>query len=124
MDMNSNISQEFSPSGRKGKPRNYVYYRCIGSDAYRFGGQRICYNKQVRSDYLEKAVWDDIYKFLTNPDRIEEEYKRRLSGKTNRENWQSIDKLKKELKRINRGIKCEEAKNKLNKLSDTLLKKI
>jgi site-specific DNA recombinase len=93
-----------SLKARKGKQRNYAYYRCIGSDAYRFGGQRICSNKQVRTDYLEKAVWNDICEFLTDPDRIEEEYKRRLSGKKNKDKWQSENKLRKELKRINRGI--------------------
>jgi site-specific DNA recombinase len=93
-----------SLKAQKGKQRNYAYYRCIGSDAYRFGGQRICSNKQVRTDYLEKAVWNDICEFLTDPDRIEEEYKRRLSGKKNKDKWQSENKLRKELKRINRGI--------------------
>ena len=31
-----------SPRARKGHPRHYAYYRCIGSDAYRFGGNRLC----------------------------------------------------------------------------------
>jgi site-specific DNA recombinase len=31
-----------SRSSAKGHPRHYAYYRCIGTDAYRFGGQRIC----------------------------------------------------------------------------------
>ncbi|MHC4696269.1 MAG: recombinase zinc beta ribbon domain-containing protein [Planctomycetota bacterium] len=44
-----------SLSSGKGK-RDYAYYRCIGADAYRFGGHRICYNKQVRTDLLEAAV--------------------------------------------------------------------
>src|SRR5579885_832481 len=30
-----------SPSARKGNPRSYAYYRCIGSDDYRFGGVRL-----------------------------------------------------------------------------------
>ena len=28
----------------KGKLRHYAYYRCTGTDAYRFGGQRVCHN--------------------------------------------------------------------------------
>jgi len=44
---------------RKGNRRNYVYYRCIGADAYRFGGERVCHNKQVRTDVLDEAVWKD-----------------------------------------------------------------
>ena len=49
-----------SRSASKGKPRDYAYYRCVGCDAYRFGGQRICKNKQCRTDQLDKAVWTDV----------------------------------------------------------------
>ena len=48
-----------SRKAAKGKTRRYAYYRCIGTDAYRFGGQRICENKQVRTDLLEQVVWED-----------------------------------------------------------------
>ena len=44
----------------KGKRRSYVYYRCPGSDARRFGGERICHNKPVRTDLLEESVWQDV----------------------------------------------------------------
>ena len=56
----------------KGKRRDYVYYRCVGTDAYRFGGQRVCSNQQVRSDLLEQAVWDDVCGLLGDPRRIEQ----------------------------------------------------
>ena len=36
-----------SPSARKGHSRPYAYYRCVGSGAYRFGGQRVCHNWQL-----------------------------------------------------------------------------
>jgi len=62
----------------KGKRRNYAYYRCIGTDAYRFGGERICHNKQVRTDLLDEAVWQDVCSLLENPRRVEREYQRRL----------------------------------------------
>src|SRR6266516_8199610 len=32
--------KQISPSGRKHHPRSYAYYRCVGADAYRFGGVR------------------------------------------------------------------------------------
>jgi site-specific DNA recombinase len=35
-------------------PIPYAYYRCTGSDAYRFGGQRLCWNKRVRTDLLSR----------------------------------------------------------------------
>ncbi len=61
----------------KGKPRDYAYYRCIGTDAYRFGGQRVCSNTQVRTDTLEAAVWQEVCELLKNPSRLEREYQRR-----------------------------------------------
>ena len=70
--------KQISPSGRKGHFRSYAYYHCIGADAYRFGGVRICYNKQVRTDLLEMAVWEEITKLLEDPSRLEQEYRRRL----------------------------------------------
>ena len=62
----------------KGRRRDYAYYRCIGMDAYRFGGQRLCGNRQVRTDLLEDAVWQDVRALLREPQRIEREYQRRL----------------------------------------------
>src|SRR4051795_8838911 len=58
----------------------YAYYRCTGSDAYRFGGQRLCWNKQVRTDVLDAAVWDDVCHLLSEPERVRAEYERRLQG--------------------------------------------
>ncbi|ADE16061.1 Resolvase domain protein [Nitrosococcus halophilus Nc 4] len=69
-----------SPSARKYHPREYAYYRCVGSDAYRFGGQRLCYNKPVRTDRLEQAVWSQVCRLLEDPQRLTEEYQRRLEA--------------------------------------------
>ena len=41
-----------SRASAKGKVP-YAYYRCVGTDAYRFGGKRVCQNKQVRTDKLD-----------------------------------------------------------------------
>jgi site-specific DNA recombinase len=67
-----------SPSARKGHPRAYAYYRCIGSDAYRFGGVRICGNKQLRTDLVDEAVWEEVCRLLEHPERLEQEYQRRF----------------------------------------------
>jgi site-specific DNA recombinase len=58
----------------------YAYYRCTGSDAYRFGGQRLCWNKQTRTDMLDAAVWEDVCRLLSEPERVRGEYERRLRG--------------------------------------------
>jgi len=69
-----------SASSAKGKPRHYAYYRCVGTDAYRFGGQRMCDNKQVRTDLLEAAVWAEVCTLLAHPQRVVDEYQRRLQN--------------------------------------------
>jgi len=63
--------------GRTNGSRN-AYYRCCGSDASRFGGTRLCYNKEVRLDRLDAAVWDEVCRVLTEPERLEREYGQRL----------------------------------------------
>ncbi len=67
-----------SPSARKHHERSYAYYRCIGSDAYRFGGIRICSNKQLRTDLVDEAVWEEVCRLLEHPERLEQEYRRRF----------------------------------------------
>ena len=74
--------KRLSPSARKGKPRAYAYYRCLGTDAYRFGGERICQNTQVRTDLLDLAVWREVCTLLAHPERLAEEYRRRLQPDT------------------------------------------
>jgi site-specific DNA recombinase len=70
-----------SRAASKGQGRvPYAYYRCTGSDAYRFGGQRLCWNKQIRTDMLDAAVWDDVRRLLSEPERVRSEYERRLQG--------------------------------------------
>ena len=70
-----------SRASAKGKGKvPYAYYRCTGSDAYRFGGQRLCWNKQIRTDMLDAAVWEDVRGLLSEPERVRREYERRLRG--------------------------------------------
>ena len=66
----------------KGTKKNYAYYSCCGKDGYRFGGNKICDNRYIRADALEAAVWEEVKHLLKNPNRILEEYKRRLSELT------------------------------------------
>jgi site-specific DNA recombinase len=67
-----------SHKAAKGKARDYAYDRCLGTDAYRFGGARICRNTQGRTDLLDLAVWREVRELLEHPDRLAEEYRRRL----------------------------------------------
>jgi site-specific DNA recombinase len=90
-----------SRASAKGKVR-YAYYRCTGSDGYRFGGQRLCWNKQVRTDLLDTAVWEDVRQLLSEPERVRAEYERRLqaSGSDTDQDLEHINKMIANLKRM------------------------
>jgi site-specific DNA recombinase len=57
--------------------RDFLYYRCSGSDGYRFGGERICRNAQIQGNILEMTVWSEISKLLMDPHRVELEHQDR-----------------------------------------------
>ena len=54
------------------------YYRCIGSDNYRFEHGKVCDSKPVRADYLDTVVWDHVTALLTDPALIRAEISKRL----------------------------------------------
>lgn len=74
-------AKSVSRASAKGK-KQHVYYRCTGSDAYRFGGQRVCWNRQVRADELERGVWESVEEYLRDPRRVVEEFRRRQETPT------------------------------------------
>ena len=58
--------------------KTIYYYRCLGSDDYRYEGGRVCRNQPVRADYLDTVVWDHITGLLTDPALIRAEISKRL----------------------------------------------
>jgi site-specific DNA recombinase len=58
--------------------KKIYYYRCLGSDDYRYEGGRVCANKPVRADYLDQVVWDHITELLADPHLIQAEIDKRL----------------------------------------------
>jgi len=93
-----------SPSSRKGHPRAYAYYRCLGTDAYRFGGQRICPNTQVRTDLVEVAVWDEVCRLLEHPQRLAQEYQRRQHAPRRGSQWETPESLRAQSHKLRQGI--------------------
>jgi hypothetical protein len=63
--------------GRTNDARN-AYYRCSASDAYRWGGTRLCANREVRMDRVDQAVWAEVVQVLHEPERVAQEYRQRL----------------------------------------------
>src|SRR6476661_3756527 len=58
--------------------KKIYYYRCLGSDDYRYENRRVCGNKPVRADYLDKVVWDHITGLLADPQLVRAEIDKRL----------------------------------------------
>jgi site-specific DNA recombinase len=96
-------AKKVSKAAAKGHQRDYAYYRCVGTDAYRFGGQRICENPQVRTDRLDDLVWQQVVELLRHPDRLKSEYERRLDVMERNEksdfNTASLEKQKLQLEK-------------------------
>lgn len=64
--------------GRTNDAHN-AYYRCAGAmNIPRQGFQRVCWNKELRMDQTDAAVWQEVCRLLEHPDRLEQEYRQRL----------------------------------------------
>ena len=78
--------------------KKIYYYRCLGSDDYRYEHGRVCANKPVRADYLDTVVWDHITTLLTDPALIRTEINSRL------EQHRTTDPATAQRKRIDTGL--------------------
>jgi site-specific DNA recombinase len=66
-------------SSTRTSKRKLYYYRCLGSDDYRYQNGRICDNRPIRQDHLDKVVWREIIRLLEDPALIQAEIERRLA---------------------------------------------
>ncbi|GHO60439.1 recombinase family protein [Ktedonobacter robiniae] len=58
-----------------------AYYRCSGSMHHtRFGGKRHCWNRELRMDETDMVVWQEVCHLLEEPERLAQEYRRRLQA--------------------------------------------
>ena len=64
-------------SSTRSSVRKISYYRCIGSDAWRFDGVARCEQRPIRVDLLEQVVWNEIVRLLEDPSLIQTELARR-----------------------------------------------
>ena len=67
----------YAMCGRRYQGR--LYYRCVGNVVHRMSRRSVCQSRSVRGEPLEASVWADVSALLSEPQRIEEEYRRRLS---------------------------------------------
>jgi site-specific DNA recombinase len=58
--------------------RKLYYYRCLGSDDWRYPKGHVCTNRPVRQDYLDDLVWREVMKLLEDPGLVRNEMERRI----------------------------------------------
>ena len=86
------------------QPADYGYYRCIGTDAHKFGGQALCRNRSLRSDKLEQAVWRQVEMVLDDPQRVAAEHERRAAAAQDGKTREDMAALDRQRERLRRGI--------------------
>jgi site-specific DNA recombinase len=63
--------------------RKLYYYRCLGSDDYRYPNGRKCTNRPIRQDYLDDVVWTQVMQLFEDPNLIRNEINRRVQEARN-----------------------------------------
>lgn len=74
----SRCGYAFYRTSTRTSKRKIYYYRCLGSDDYRYSNGRICQNRPIRQDYLDEVVWNHVVQLLENPELIRAEIQRRI----------------------------------------------
>jgi site-specific DNA recombinase len=87
--------------GAGGRLKDFIYYRCSGTDGYRFGGERICQNPQITGEFIEASVWEEVCWLLRNPQKLEQEHQQTLAVGRSLEN---LEILKSQLAKLQRGL--------------------
>jgi site-specific DNA recombinase len=92
------------PRVRNPHGRAYTYYRCIGTEGYRFGGPRVCANPPLRAELVEAAVWQEVCQLLADPQRVEQEYHRRGQQRPRGAAWDTPESVQTQISKLQRGI--------------------
>src|SRR5258708_16410439 len=67
----------------------------------RFGGKRWCWNKELRMDQTDAAVWREVCQLLEEPERLEQEYRQRLRPQQKPKEQEGLDA---QMGKLRRGI--------------------
>ena len=67
----------YRTSTRHTAKQKLYYYRCLGSEGYRWPKGPVCMNRPVRQDALDQVVWDELLRLLEDPTLIQSEIERR-----------------------------------------------
>ena len=97
------VAASSTSARRTGTVQHSHYYRCTGTEAYRFGGVRVCDNRPVRMDRIEAAVWEEVRAVLADPTRLHAEYTRRAAEARPEAQDESVTSLAARLRTVQRG---------------------
>ena len=71
-------------TGTTSSPKQKVplsYYRCLGRSGSRWPGGQVCHVRPVRADLLDEYVWRSVCELLQEPERLKQEWLRRMGDK-------------------------------------------
>ena len=88
-------------SGPGGRGRRLHYYRCYGTEHWRYAQGAVCDNPAVRAEDIDDAVWKEMLTLLEHPELIQAEIERRLVAANDTASpRRRIESLRGELSRI------------------------
>ena len=91
------------PTDRSKSARHY--YRCIGTEESRLHGAPKCGNPTVPGDKLDQIVWDQVRALLEDPNRVADEYRRRIGQvRDGAAPSEQIDRLDRQMAGLKRSI--------------------
>ncbi len=83
--------------------RKLYYYRCLGSDGWRYEEGVRCPSQPVRQDRLDTVVWRELVRLLEDPTLIQAELQRRLeAGRESDPQRRRLAELRGERERLER----------------------
>jgi site-specific DNA recombinase len=82
----------------------YFYYRCLSCQSRLVEPAQRCGVRSMRAERLEHAVWEDVCALLKHPQKIEEEYQRRLHNKPGQRSARGIEPLARVIAKVKRSI--------------------
>jgi site-specific DNA recombinase len=102
----NNCGYAYYRTSTRTSKRKLYYYRCLGSDNYRFSHGPVCRNRPIRQDYLDDIVWQQIIGLLSTPDTVRGEINRRIEVIQNSNPEKNKrDVISKELIRVENSIR-------------------
>jgi serine/threonine protein kinase len=95
------LRQDGSPKGEGPPPHGFPVLSVLRTDAYRFGGERICSNTQIRAESLEAEIWENVCKIVRNPRSLQQEDQDSNQRKQSPEN---VDVLRAQRQKLQHGL--------------------